>query len=99
MFPRVVGYYAGAEKISNAFLGLLNPLTQTRLSRLAYNARHRAARVARLRIILSWRAYYTTRNLLLLLKLYGENGTVISTPLFYELCKHVQFLSRRVQCR
>jgi hypothetical protein len=36
---------------------------------------------------------------MLLLKLYGENGTVISAPLFYELCKHVQFLSRRVQCR
>jgi hypothetical protein len=55
--------------------------------------------VARLRIILGWRACYTTRNLMLLLKLYGENGTVISAPLFHELYKHVQFLSRRVQCR
>jgi rhamnopyranosyl-N-acetylglucosaminyl-diphospho-decaprenol beta-1,3/1,4-galactofuranosyltransferase len=35
----------------------------------------------------SWRAYYTTRNMVLLLKLYGENRAVISAPLLYELGK------------
>jgi rhamnopyranosyl-N-acetylglucosaminyl-diphospho-decaprenol beta-1,3/1,4-galactofuranosyltransferase len=35
----------------------------------------------------SWRAYYTTRNLMLLLKLYQENRAVISVPLMYELGK------------
>jgi PST family polysaccharide transporter len=48
--PQLVGYYAGAEKISRACLGLLNPISQTlypRLSHLAYHARDRAARLAR----------------------------------------------------
>jgi polysaccharide transporter, PST family len=51
--PQLVGYYAGAEKISKAFLGFLNPVTQTlypRLSHLAYHARDRAARLSRVGI-------------------------------------------------
>jgi PST family polysaccharide transporter len=53
--PQLVGYYAGAEKISRACLGLLNPISQTlypRLSHLAYHARDRAARLARVGITL-----------------------------------------------
>lgn len=49
--PQYVGYYAGAEKISKAFLGLLNPVNQTlypRLSYLVQHARERAARLARI---------------------------------------------------
>ncbi|HLI62308.1 MAG TPA: flippase [Terriglobales bacterium] len=48
--PRYVGYYAGAEKISKAFLGLLNPVSQSffpRLSHLVQHARDRAARLLR----------------------------------------------------
>src|ERR1700682_1222961 len=51
--PQFVGYYAGAEKISRAFLGLLNPISQTlypRLSHLAYHAQNRAAHLARISI-------------------------------------------------
>lgn len=53
--PLWVGYYAGAEKISRAFLGLLNPLNQAlypRLSHLVYHARDRAVRLARVAIAL-----------------------------------------------
>ncbi|MCY3131480.1 flippase, partial [Acinetobacter baumannii] len=49
--PQVVGYYAGAEKISKAFLGLLAPVSQAlypRLSHLVRNAPQEAARLARL---------------------------------------------------
>ncbi|MBW6395363.1 flippase [Thermus sp. SYSU G05001] len=49
--PQVVGYYAGAEKISKAFLGLLSPVSQAlypRLSHLARSAPLEAARLARL---------------------------------------------------
>ncbi|WP_038055490.1 flippase [Thermus amyloliquefaciens] len=49
--PQVVGYYAGAEKISKAFLGLLSPVSQAlypRLSHLAQNAPLEAARLARM---------------------------------------------------
>jgi PST family polysaccharide transporter len=49
--PQIVGYYAGAEKTSRAFLGLLNPVSQTlypRLSSLVHTARDRAARLARI---------------------------------------------------
>ncbi len=49
--PQLVGYYAGAEKISKAFLGLLNPVSQTlypRLSHLVHQARARAVRLARI---------------------------------------------------
>jgi PST family polysaccharide transporter len=49
--PQFVGYYAGAEKISRAFLGLLNPISQTlypRLSHLAHHAQNRAAHLARI---------------------------------------------------
>lgn len=49
--PQVVGYYAGAEKISKAFLGLLAPVSQAlypRLSHLAQSAPQEAARLARL---------------------------------------------------
>jgi PST family polysaccharide transporter len=48
--PRYVGYYAGAEKISKAFLGLLNPVSQSffpRLSHLVHHARDRATRLLR----------------------------------------------------
>ncbi len=53
--PALVGYYAGAEKISRAVLGLLTPVTQSlfpRLSHLVEHARERAARLARLGVIL-----------------------------------------------
>jgi PST family polysaccharide transporter len=48
--PQYVGYYAGAEKISKAFLGLLNPVGQTlypRLSRLVHSSKQQAAQLAR----------------------------------------------------
>lgn len=48
--PQFVGYYSGAEKISKAFLGLLNPISQTlypRLSRLVHSSMDRAAQLAR----------------------------------------------------
>lgn len=51
--PQLVGYYAGAEKISKAVLGLLNPISQTlypRLSHLAHHAGDRAARLAQVGI-------------------------------------------------
>ncbi|HLV95090.1 MAG TPA: flippase [Candidatus Acidoferrales bacterium] len=51
--PVWVGYYAGAEKISRAFLNLLNPINQAlypRLSHLVYHARERAVRLARVAI-------------------------------------------------
>ncbi|CAB3389560.1 flippase [Kyrpidia spormannii] len=52
--PQVVAYYAGAEKISKAFLGFLGPITQAlypRLSYLAQSSRHEAARLARIGVI------------------------------------------------
>lgn len=51
--PVWVGYYAGAEKIARAFLGLLNPVNQAlypRLSHLVYHARERAVRLARVAV-------------------------------------------------
>jgi PST family polysaccharide transporter len=51
--PQFVGYYAGAEKISRAFLGLLNPISQTlypRLSHLVLRAQNRAAQLARISV-------------------------------------------------
>ncbi len=51
--PVWVGYYAGAEKISRAFLGLLNPVSQAlypRLSHLVYHARDRAVQLARVAV-------------------------------------------------
>jgi PST family polysaccharide transporter len=51
--PQLVGYYAGAEKISRTFLGLLNPISQAlypRLSHLVAHAQSRAARLARISI-------------------------------------------------
>jgi PST family polysaccharide transporter len=53
--PQVVGYYAGAEKISRAFLGLFGPVSQTlypRLSHLVHRERDRAARLARFGVAL-----------------------------------------------
>lgn len=52
--PQVVGYYAGAEKISKAFLGLLSPVSQAlypRLSHLARSAPLEAARLARMGLV------------------------------------------------
>jgi PST family polysaccharide transporter len=49
--PELVGYYAGAEKISRAFLQLLNPISQTlypRISHLVFRAQGRAARLVRI---------------------------------------------------
>jgi polysaccharide transporter, PST family len=49
--PQLVGYYAGAEKISRGFLGLLNPINQTlypRLSHLMRRAQNRAAHLAQI---------------------------------------------------
>lgn len=48
--PQIVGYYAGAEKISKAFVGLLGPVSQAlypRLSHLVQESRAEAARIAR----------------------------------------------------
>lgn len=53
--PQIVGYYAGAEKISSGFLGLFGPVSQTlfpRLSRLVHRERDRAVRLARIGIAL-----------------------------------------------
>lgn len=52
--PQVVAYYAGAEKISKAFLGLLGPISQAlypRLSYLAESSRHEAAKLARVGLV------------------------------------------------
>jgi PST family polysaccharide transporter len=52
--PELVGYYAGAEKISRAFVGILNPISQTlypRLSHLVSHAQNQAARLARISIL------------------------------------------------
>lgn len=49
--PQVVGYYAGAEKIGRAIIGLLGPAGQAlypRVSRLADHARTEALRMVRL---------------------------------------------------
>lgn len=49
--PAVVGYYAGPEKISKAFFGLMNPIREAlypRLSNLVHDAREEAARLARI---------------------------------------------------
>jgi len=49
--PQVVGYYAGAEKISRALVGFLGPVSQAlypRLSHLVGESRAEAARLARL---------------------------------------------------
>jgi PST family polysaccharide transporter len=51
--PQWVGYYAGAEKVSRAFLGLLNPISQAlypRLSHLVAHAQTRATRLARISV-------------------------------------------------
>ena len=52
--PQIVGYYAGAEKISKAFLGLLRPISQAlypRLSYLVQSSRAEAARLARVSLV------------------------------------------------
>lgn len=52
--PQIVGYYAGAEKISKAILGFLGPISQAlypRLSYLAQRSRIEAARIARVGMI------------------------------------------------
>jgi PST family polysaccharide transporter len=52
--PQLVGYFAGAERISRASLGLFTPITQTlypRLSHLAQHDRDSAARLARVGVI------------------------------------------------
>lgn len=52
--PQFVGYYAGAEKISKAFLSLLNPVSRTlfpRLSHLVRHARAKAVRLARISLV------------------------------------------------
>lgn len=49
--PEVVGYFAGAEKISRAFFGILNPVRETlypRLSSLAQRSPAEAGRLARI---------------------------------------------------
>ena len=52
--PVWVGYYAGAEKISKAFVSLLNPVSQTifpRISHLVQSAKAKAAHLARISFI------------------------------------------------
>lgn len=51
--PALVGYYAGSEKISKAFFGLMNPIREAmypRLSNLVRDQREEAARLARIGI-------------------------------------------------
>lgn len=53
--PQVVGYYAGAERISKGFVGLFTPVSQTlypRLSHLVQHDRDRAACLAKIGIII-----------------------------------------------
>jgi PST family polysaccharide transporter len=52
--PQTVAYYAGAERISRAFLGVLAPISQALFPRISYmvqNARERAARLARISLM------------------------------------------------
>jgi PST family polysaccharide transporter len=66
--PLWVGYYAGAEKISRVFVGLLNPFNQALYPRLSYlvsHARERAVRLARVAVAV-----------------LGISGTVLSALLF-----------------
>lgn len=46
--PQVVGYYAGAEKISKAFLGLFTPISQAFYPRISHLVRHTPLEAARL---------------------------------------------------
>lgn len=51
--PELVGFYAGAEKITRAFLGLLSPINQTlfpRMNHLMQTARERAVRLMRISV-------------------------------------------------
>jgi polysaccharide transporter, PST family len=53
--PQLVGYYAGAEKISRAFWALLNPINQTvypHMNHLVQYARERAIRLARISVVI-----------------------------------------------
>jgi PST family polysaccharide transporter len=53
--PQLVGYFAGAEKISKAFLGLFTPISQTlypRQSYLVHHDRDSAVRLARIAVII-----------------------------------------------
>jgi polysaccharide transporter, PST family len=68
--PELVGYYAGAEKISRAFVGILNPISQTlypRLSHLVSHAQDRAARLARISVVVMGSAGATMGFLIFLL--------------------------------
>jgi len=52
--PQTVAYYAGAERISRAFLGVLAPVGQALFPRISYmvqNAPERAARLARISLV------------------------------------------------
>ena len=46
--PHIVGYYAGAEKLSKAFLGLLGPISQALYPRLSHLVQHSLTEAARL---------------------------------------------------
>ncbi len=46
--PEAVGYFAGAEKISKAFMGLLNPFNQALYPRLTRLVKHKPEEAARL---------------------------------------------------
>ncbi len=52
--PTMVGYYAGSEKISKAFFGLMNPIREAlypRLSHLVKDSQDQAARLARIGVL------------------------------------------------
>jgi PST family polysaccharide transporter len=52
--PEAVGYYAGAERISKALIGLLQPLSQAlypRMANLVYRERAKAVKFARIGLI------------------------------------------------
>ena len=52
--PQVVGYYAGAEKISKAFLGLFTPISQALYPRISHLVRHTPPEAARLARVGFW---------------------------------------------
>lgn len=52
--PILVGYYAGSEKISKAFFGIMNPVREAlypRLSKLVKDSEDEAARLARIGVV------------------------------------------------
>jgi PST family polysaccharide transporter len=75
--PQQVAYYAGAERLTKAFLGLLEPLNRTFLPRLSHLVRHNLSQAARL-------AQLIVVSMGLLGLLFG-GGVVLLAPLLVHL--------------